>query len=177
METFDVRVSTTVDAPADTVYRYVSDLERSGEWSPECTGGRWIEGLPGEVGSVFEGHNHRPTEVVAWAPVVRGTWTTECEVVEAKPPHTFRWAMRNSAKQAQESIWSFELDDEPTGTRLTHAFRMGERTEGLSQILGNLSEHDEARFLDEWSAKLRADMTSTIEQIKHVIESAPATRA
>ena len=102
---FQCRAAVYISAAPDDVYAVVSDLPRSREWSPECLGGTWISGVPGTVGAVFRGENKRAEDVVAWAPVVRGTWTTEAEVVAAEPGRTFGWAMRTTAGRKQESVW------------------------------------------------------------------------
>lgn len=116
------------------MYATVSDLPRSGEWSVECTGGQWISGTPATVGAVFRGENHRPENVVAWAPVVRGEWTTESEIVEAQPGRVIRWAIRDRAGRRQESVWSFELRAADDGCVLVHRFWMGAPTEGIQGI-------------------------------------------
>nr|NIU66832.1 SRPBCC family protein [Actinomycetota bacterium]NIW28633.1 SRPBCC family protein [Actinomycetota bacterium] len=36
--------SVEIQAPPLVVYDTVRRLERMGEWSPEATGGRWVEG-------------------------------------------------------------------------------------------------------------------------------------
>src|SRR4051794_8827336 len=88
---FEDRAECTVAAAPDVVYAVVSDMGRAGEWSAECRGGTWISGEPGTVGAVFRGENLRSPDVVAWAPVVRGTWFTRSEVVAAEPGRTFGW--------------------------------------------------------------------------------------
>src|SRR4051812_3824382 len=90
---FELRSEITVAASPELVYSVVSDLPRSGEWSPECTGGEWVSGTPGTVGAVFRGSNLRPEDVVGWAPLIRGVWHTDSQVVAAEPGRTFRWAM------------------------------------------------------------------------------------
>jgi len=114
------------------VYAIVTDLTRSAEWSVECIGGQWISGTPGAVGSVFRGNNVRAEDVVAWAPVVRGTWSTESEVVAAEPERLFSWAMRTKAGQRQDSVWSYLLEPTDDGCLLVHHFRMGKATEASS---------------------------------------------
>ncbi|MEV0218286.1 SRPBCC family protein [Streptomyces sp. NPDC050704] len=171
-ETF--RVDTTTDIAADpaTVFAYVSDLTRSGDWSPECRGGRWSSGDPATVGSVFTARNHREPEVVGWAPVVRGEWTTECEVLESTPPRVFRWAMRDSGGRAQESVWSFTVAPTAEGSSLTHAFWMGELTEGMRGILARMSDDEIPKFLDAWADKIHGDMRQSLARIKDQVESA-----
>ncbi|WP_208325970.1 SRPBCC family protein [Amycolatopsis arida] len=170
-ETFRVGVDVEIDANPGTVFDYVADLPRSGEWSPECRGGDWVSGQPAAVGSVFRARNHRRPDVVAWAPVVRGEWTTECEIVESTRPSAFRWAMRDRAGRRQQSVWSFELRPGAAGgTVLTHAFWMGELTEGMRGILAELDDAGRRRFVAEWAEKLRDDMETSANRIRAAVE-------
>lgn len=170
---FAVRAEVTIAAPPGAVYATVSDLPRCGEWSAECNGGEWISGTPGAVGAVFRGENYRSREVVAWAPVVRGSWTTEAEVVAAEPGRRFGWAMRDSAGRAQESVWSYELSAAgpgAQGTALVHSFWMGRATEGIRGITAEMSGTERAEFFSAWAAKLASEMQATVERVKGVIE-------
>lgn len=171
---FDVAVRVSIDADPDDVYRYVSDLPRSGEWSPECLGGEWIAGAPGGVGAVFRGRNRRAADVVAWAPVVRGEWSTEAEVVVAQPARLFSWAMRDSTGRAQESVWSFRIGSAtapPGETILAHEFVMRSLTEGMRKIVADMDAAETDRFVRDWRAKLERDMHDTVVGIKHRIEN------
>ena len=167
---FVVKNEVMVAASPEQVYAVVSDLPRSAEWSVECIGGEWISGTPGTVGAVFRGHNYRSTEVVAWAPVVRGNWDTESEVHAADAPHTFAWAMRTKAGQKQESIWSFHIRPTEGGSILAHHFWMGKPTEGIRGITAEMDDNERDRFFEEWAEKLRGDMAATLGRIKEVIE-------
>jgi hypothetical protein len=44
-----IHVERTIRADAGELYDLVSDLPRMGEWSPENTGGRWVNGAAGPV--------------------------------------------------------------------------------------------------------------------------------
>jgi hypothetical protein len=167
---FELRASIHVLATPATVYAVVTDLPRSAEWSPECTGGRWVSGEPATVGAVFRGVNERPADVVAWAPVVRGTWQTESEVVAAEPGRVFRWAMRDKAGHAQDSVWSYELEPADGGCLLRHTFRMGSATEGIRGITADMDAAAEAKFFAEWTAKIAGDLDATLLRLKTVIE-------
>jgi Polyketide cyclase / dehydrase and lipid transport len=167
---FELRARIHVSATPDEIYDVVSDLPRSGEWSPECQGGEWISGEASAVGSVFRGENLRSEEVVAWAPLVRGVWHTECRITEADPGRTFRWMMLSHAGAEQESVWGFDIESADGGAVLTHHFRMGKATAGIHKIVAELDEDKRARFVDEWSAKLAQDLTDTLDRIKSVIE-------
>ena len=51
-----IRVERTIRAEATELYDLVSDLPRMGEWSPENTGGTWVNGAEGPVvGARFKG--------------------------------------------------------------------------------------------------------------------------
>lgn len=167
---FDIWSEIPVSAPADKVYSVVSDLTRSGEWSPECLGGEWVSGEPRTVGAVFRGKNLRSTEVVAWAPLIRGVWYTEAQVVAAEPGRTFRWAMRTHAGENQDSVWGFDMKPAESGCVLVHHFRMGRATEGIRKIVKDLDEDDRKRFVTDWTAKLEHDLAVTLERIKNVVE-------
>jgi hypothetical protein len=175
--TFLVRAEIHVNASPQELYDVVSDLPRSGEWSPECKGGEWVVGEPGQVGSIFRGDNLRSTEVVPWAPVIRGPWQTESEVVEAVPGKVFRWVVLNSARGRQESVWSYEIEPAPGGgSTLVHHYRLGRLTEGLTKIFENLDDAGRARFVREWNAKLSDEARVSVEGIKKYVESGAAAR-
>ncbi len=167
---FQVRAEIPVSAEPAAVYAVVSDLARSGEWSPECQGGEWVVGAPSTVGAVFRGVNVRADDVVAWAPVARGTWTTDSEVVAAEPGRAFRWAMHDKGGRKQDSVWSFEIEAADQGSTLVHHFRMGTPTEGIRHFTSQMTEEQKHRFFAEWAEKLAGDLRNTIERVKHVIE-------
>jgi uncharacterized protein YndB with AHSA1/START domain len=75
-----VRVTTTINAPAELVWDLVSDVTRMGEWSPETRSCRWV-GTPAapEVGARFTGRN-----------AYRGRrWQTTCTVTAAERGREF----------------------------------------------------------------------------------------
>ncbi|MGW7003956.1 SRPBCC family protein [Streptomyces sp. NPDC054933] len=170
--TFHIEVGMGLAVDPAAVFPYVSDLPRSGEWSPECRGGQWTSGRPAEVGSIFTARNYREADVVAWAPVVRGAWATECEVVESSAPRVFSWAIRDSAGNTQESVWSFRIQPTPNGSSLTHSFWMGKLTEGMRGILSGMSADEEQYFLADWANKIDRDMRCSLTRIKSALESA-----
>ncbi|MFJ5290597.1 SRPBCC family protein [Streptomyces sp. NPDC088348] len=167
---FELRARVDVSAAPEDVYAVVSDLPRSGEWSSECLGGEWVSGAPATVGAVFRGENLRDESVVAWAPVVRGKWITQAEVVAADPGLTFRWAMRDTSGNRQQSVWGFDIEPTEGGCTLTHHFRMDRATEGIRGIVAEMDEQEKRRFFSEWGAKVEADVTATLERVRAVID-------
>jgi hypothetical protein len=168
---FELSADIFVEASPEEVYSVVSDLPRSGEWSPECQGGEWISGEPATVGAVFRGENLRSEDVVAWAPLVRGTWYTDARVVTAEPGRAFRWMMLSHAGADQESVWGFGIEPADGGAVLTHHFRMGKATAGIHKIVADLDESERAKFVEDWTSKLADDLDATLGRIKKVIES------
>lgn len=175
-ELFAVHGEIEVRATPQHIYAVVSDLPASGRWSPECQGGEWISGTPGMVGAVFRGDNVRTADVVSWAPVVRGQWQTTAEVVRAAPGRMFAWAMRNSAGERQESVWSYEINAAPGGSLLVHRFRMGAPTEGIRGITADLDAEATERFFTQWTEKLRGDIDLTLARLKTFIEQSSEGR-
>lgn len=167
---FELRAEIAVSAKPEEVYSVVSDLRRSGEWSPECKGGEWVSGGASAVGSVFRGENLRPDDVVAWAPLIRGVWYTECQIVAAEPGRTFQWAMRTHTGKNQDSVWGFDMKPTESGCILVHHFRMDRATEGIHKIVADLDEDARKRFVVEWTAKLEQDLAATVERIKAIVE-------
>jgi uncharacterized protein YndB with AHSA1/START domain len=97
-----------IDASAEAVYDLLSDVTRTGEWSPECRSCRWLD-APGRVGSRFRGRNRT-------GPLV---WSTTAEVVAAERPRAFEFATLAGSRPATR--WRDELEgDGPV--RLTESF-------------------------------------------------------
>jgi hypothetical protein len=167
---FRAEAEIEISATPQEIYSVISDLPRSGEWSPECQGGEWVTGEPATAGAVFRGENRRDPDVVAWAPVVRGVWTTYSEVVTAEPDRTFRWAMHDSAGRKQHSVWGFDIREADGSSVLVHHFRMDAATEGIVGITSEMDETQKARFFEEWGDKIAGDLAVTLERIKVVIE-------
>ncbi|AKC37478.1 polyketide cyclase/dehydrase and lipid transport [Mycolicibacterium phlei] len=176
MSLFEIETSAFCTASPDELYALVSDLPESGRWSPECIGGQWISGEPGQVGARFRGNNNRATDVVAWAPVVRGGWQTESEIVAAEAPKQFSWSILNRSGELQESVWSYFVDAAEGGSILRHHYRMGRPTEGITEIMSHLDEEGKERFVREWGDKLRVDMQATVDAISRITEEASITQ-
>lgn len=79
--------------------------------------------------------------------------------------------MRTEAGRAQDSVWGYTLRPAPGGTSLTHHFRMGGPTEGITGITAGMSDDEKKAFFTEWGAKVRSDMAATVERLKKVVES------
>lgn len=95
------QVEDTVTIAADpvAVYELVTDITRMGEWSPECRGGRWLDGATGPaVGARFRGANHKGPR----------RWSTVCTVTAAEPGRRFAFDVVGVGVPVAEWSYSFE---------------------------------------------------------------------
>lgn len=101
--------SVIVAASADTLYDVVSDVTRTGEWSPICTACWWDdESEAGQVGAWFTGRNELPNR----------TWETRSEVVAAVRGHEFAWVVGNGFVR-----WGFTMVPAEKATVLTETWQ------------------------------------------------------
>ncbi|THJ66804.1 SRPBCC family protein [Arthrobacter echini] len=100
--------SVTIEASADAVYDLVSDITRTGEWSPVCTRCWWDDDAEaGRVGAWFTGHNELPHR----------TWETRSKVLAAEPGREFAWAVGGDRVR-----WGYTLTPSGTETVLTESW-------------------------------------------------------
>ncbi len=135
------------------LYDLVSDPANMGRLSPECTGGRWLDGATGPaVGARFKGSNKRG--------IVR--WSTTNTVEEAEPERAFSFVTKDSNIR-----WAYRLEAEGDGTRLTESRAAAGEYPALARfftrfLLGGVEGHTE---------ELRDGMRRTLEQVKHLAEA------
>src|SRR5699024_8909037 len=99
--------SITVRASPEAVYDLVSDVTRTGEWSPVCTSCWWHDGGGGRVGSRFTGRNERNGRV----------WETVSEVVAAERGRQFAWIVGDGYVR-----WGYTMTPTDGGTELTESW-------------------------------------------------------
>lgn len=99
--------SIVIDAAPEAVYDLVSDVTRTGEWSPVCKECWWDEGATGAVGDVFTGRNVLPDR----------TWETRCTVIAAERGREFGWLVGDSLVK-----WVYSMEPVAEGTRLTESW-------------------------------------------------------
>lgn len=145
----------TIEADPGRVWETVTDITRMGEWSPECTGGRWVRGARGpEAGARFVGSNAHG--------LMR--WRTHCQVVVCEPQTRFAFSVAESGM-----TWGFRIEPEGTGTRLTQWREHSTATPLLARIAvgsGLLGKNRETLMVD--------GMHRTLERVKTQLEAAPA---
>ncbi len=100
--------SVVVAVPPEELYDLVSDVTRTGEWSPVCVACWWDEGATGRAGDWFTGRNVTPDR----------TWETRSVVAVADRGREFAWLVGGSWVR-----WSYTLEPVEGGTRLTESWQ------------------------------------------------------
>lgn len=147
------RETVSVDARPEVVWDLVSDITRMGDWSPECTGGRWLGRRKGpQAGALFVGYNRR-----GWL-----RWITTAKVEEAERGRSFVFRVRESGVR-----WGYTFEPDGDGTRLTEFRDLTTARNGLIRatgvFLGGAEEHGE---------ELRDGMRQTLARVKAAAEAA-----
>jgi uncharacterized protein YndB with AHSA1/START domain len=145
-----LEVSVEVTASPSQVWEVVSNVRRTGEWSPEC---RRVVPL-GDVGqgALLLGVNRRGT--------VR--WVTLSRVVRYAPPHEISWRVLTNG-----SVWTYRTGPTPTGTLLTQTRTtprgIGAFARGFTRtLLGGQQAHDD---------ELEAGMSDGLQRIRRLAEA------
>jgi hypothetical protein len=146
--------SIDINADPAAVYAVVSDVTRTGEWSPVCRACWWDEGQGPEVGSWFTGRNETPAR----------TWETRSMVVAADPGREFAWEVAGGWVR-----WGYTLEPIETGTRLTEHWEF--LPKGLAGFRERYGDDADAQIAERTEAAHRG-IPETLAAIKRVIESA-----
>ena len=101
----------TINRPASEVWAAIADVTRMGDWSPECTAGRWVGGATGPaVGVEFEGDN-----VAKVAGRTLKKWTTTSEVTACEPGVVFAFVAEGY------TTWRYTFEPAGEGTKVTES--------------------------------------------------------
>lgn len=146
-------VSVNVASPPEAVYAVVSDVTRTGEWSPECRRCGWIGDVARPApGARFRGSNR--------SGLVR--WSRLCEVVAAEPGREFAWRTLPSGLNRDSTIWRYELVPDAGGTRVTHSYRVDAPPRfPISVVMRLFLRHH---------ADMRPQMRTSLERITAIVE-------
>jgi uncharacterized protein YndB with AHSA1/START domain len=108
------QVRVHIDAPPEDVWALVADLERMGEWSPECQRVQWLAGArsPATPGARFKGWNRYG--------LMR--WSMTCEVKSAAPGRELSWS---TVQRGRELVrWRYQFEPADGGTDVTESFEV-----------------------------------------------------
>ena len=144
--------SITIARPAAEVYDAIADVTRTGQWSPECIGCRWVDGATGPtVGARFEGDNEAR---IAGRVVKR--WTTTSEVTVADPGRVFEFVAEGFTR------WRYELRSNGAATEVTESFTYDAQ--------GGLQGFFYDKVLRR-STQMTKGMQTTLERIRAALEA------
>ena len=107
MDEHAISRSVVVAAPPEVLYDLVSDVTRTGEFSPVCRAAWWDEGDGPRAGAWFTGRNQTPER----------TWETRSQVVVADPGREFAFLVGGALVR-----WGYTLEPVPEGTLLTESW-------------------------------------------------------
>ncbi|GAA4657712.1 SRPBCC family protein [Arthrobacter cryoconiti] len=150
--------SVTVQASAQVLYDLVSDITRTGEWSPVCTSCWWDhEADAGQLGAWFTGHNELPDR----------SWETRSQVVAAERGLEFAWVVGGSFVR-----WGYTLSPADTGTILSESWEF--LPGGIAMFDEKYGEEAGAQIADRTKQAL-AGIPKTLAAIKRIAESIAAS--
>ena len=150
-------VKVHIDASPARVWDAVANVERMGEWSPECHQVRWLDGAesPPKVGARFKGSNKYD-----WL-----KWSMKCEVKVAEPERELAWSTLRGDREMVR--WRYALEPSEGGTDLTESFEC---------VWLPLDARIAEDFLMRDRDRRREDaMRTTLERIRASVENATAT--
>jgi hypothetical protein len=108
-------VTVHMKATPEQVWALVSDVTRTGEFSPETFEAEWLDGATGPaVGARFRGHVNRNNKGVKY-------WTV-CRVRQCDPGRVFAFDVLAGDKVV--NTWSYEMTPAGDGTDVTESFRL-----------------------------------------------------
>jgi hypothetical protein len=144
--------SIVVSAAPDELYAMVSDVTRTGEWSPTCKECWWDEGDGPRVGAKFTGRNVTPER----------TWETRSQVVAADPGREFAWEVNGGWVR-----WGFTMEPADGATRLTEHWSFNEA--GLAGFHERFGAHADAQIAARTEAAHQG-IPVTLARIKELAE-------
>jgi hypothetical protein len=147
--------SIIVATTPDKLYDIVSDVTRTGEWSPTCKACWWDEDHGGgaRVGAWFTGRNETPTR----------TWETRSQVVVADPGREFAFLVGDGYVR-----WGFALVPVDGGTELTESWEF--RPEGIAMFEQRYGERAQAQIADR-TEMAHKGIPASLAAIKRIAES------
>jgi len=151
----DLKMSESIHVAVspDDLYALVSDVTRTGEWSPVCKACWWDDGAGPQVGAWFTGRNEVPER----------TWETRSQVVAADPGREFAWEVNEGWVH-----WGYTLESEGDGTRLTEHWEF--LPKGITGFHERWGDEAEAQ-IEHRRVMAQSGIPATLAAIKKVAES------
>ena len=147
--------SVVVRSSPEALYALVSDVTRTGEWSPICTACWWDEGASAAVGAWFTGRNEVPGR----------TWETRSRVVTAEPGREFAFLVGGKLVR-----WGFTMEPVEGGTRLTESW---EFLPAGQEFFAERYGADAQQQIDDRTRAAHASIPATLAALKAIAEAEP----
>lgn len=146
--------SIEIDASPEAVYALVSDVTRTGEWSPVCQECRWEEEGGARAGARFTGRNVTPER----------TWETTSTVLAADEGREFAW------KVGQDFVrWAYRMEPAAGGTKLTESWEF--TATGLEFFVSRFGD-DAPGAIEHATKAAHEGIPATLQAIKGIAEKA-----
>lgn len=146
--------SVEVRATPEEVYDLVTDIGRTGEWSPICRACWWRDGDGLREGAWFVGRNEAEGAV----------WETHSQVVAAQRGREFAWIVGGDFVR-----WSFRMQEAPGGgTVLTETWEF--LPAGRAMFADKYGSAAPAR-IELRTRQARASIPATLAAVKRIAES------
>lgn len=151
--TEEVSVTREIAAPAEELWTMVSDVTRTGEWSPENEGGTWLGDATGpQPGAKFHATNR----------IGKKSWKTVATVVDAEAGRRFSFDV--TAMGLNVADWAYSFEPTATGCRVTETWV--DRRPGFFKPIARM-----ATGVADRATHNRAGMEETLERLAALAES------
>ncbi|MFQ1002210.1 SRPBCC family protein [Modestobacter sp. SSW1-42] len=153
MTAYTHSASVVVATSPEELYDLVSDVTRTGEWSPVCRACWWDEGASATAGAWFTGRNEVPGR----------TWETRSQVQVADRGREFAWLVSGRLVR-----WAFTMAPVEGGTLLTESWEF--LPAGLVTFAERYGE-DAGRQIADRTHAAHEGIPATLAAIKAIAEA------
>ncbi len=158
--TFEVEVSTRIDAPAERVWEIVTDVGRIQEISPEVVDAHWLDDEGLKVGSRFAGTNR----------LGEFEWERVCTIEEVEPFVRFAYVVGDRFDGSPSARWVFELDRDGDGTYVVERFVHLPQGRSGTRLLAEQAPDRAAEIIETRGEVIVSGMQATLEAVKRISE-------
>jgi len=152
MSTRAFSASTVIARTPEEVWDLVSDVTRTGEWSPVCRACWWDEGAGPVEGAWFSGRNEIPGR----------TWETRSQIVAAERGRAFAWHVAGSLIS-----WAWTMAPVAGGTELTESWELLEAGEAYFRATYGDGADE---VLDARTAEAHSGIPASLAAVKRIAE-------
>ncbi|MGB3761812.1 MAG: SRPBCC family protein [Ornithinimicrobium sp.] len=145
--------SILVRASPEAVYNVVSDVTRTGEWSPTCVRCEWDDPDQTGAGATFTGYNETASR----------SWQTTSTVIAAEPVSRFAWEVGKGFVR-----WSYDLEAAGDDTQLRETWTF--LPAGLEFFATQYGPSADDEIQDR-TERARDDIPRTLATLKEIAEA------